>query len=432
MRSARRSRRHVPRTASLGEWHLPVSPQLGVDELTLLAASCRSLGCRTVVFAYRVACGRPLPQVPSRATLAAVARRAALDRALLRADIEDVALGVDDATRSMDGLRRFLARVGAQFDIVAVLLGADPSLLEGVDLAAAFAGDAGAQLAFPVILNVDGCSGAMSLPRRRVPPGAVVELSYSMLLASGGPRRAVGAAPQATIQALRQLLVAARRHRVLCSCGGPVIGAADVDAAAVTRAKSQVDAACLAEALCGRRDLLATNKRLCVAARAAAVKAAAAKADMARSRRREAAVALPVASRGDAAAPVPGKKPAAAAISAAAAAPAAPATRPRRARAHVAPIPAPAAEVVRLDSAVLAQLLVASRLRRGARAKQAARHWAGARAGAKPARPHRSHAADALPNRRRPRDEPDDDGPTPGPAVPPSTSRAPLSWEDAA
>ena len=74
----------------LTEWHLPVSTRLSIRELTLLASSCKSVGCHMVVFAYSAAVGRPLPEIPKQDDLQKIAKNAGLVKILTRLDIEDI------------------------------------------------------------------------------------------------------------------------------------------------------------------------------------------------------------------------------------------------------------------------------------------------------------------------------------------------------
>ena len=397
-------------TSCVGEWRVPVSPKLDVRDLTLLASSCRAVGSGVVVFSYVGAAGKPLPETPTRDELATVARDAGLRSVLTRLDLDDVS--------DVGALPKTLATAAQRFDVFAVLLENDPLLFERekevgriFDATRSIGSTAGAVRAtqrLPVIINIDGCKpGALIFPRKNMPAGACIEVSYASLVTD---RNMV---PHQLLDHLRGAMPHVARFPVLVSCGGPVVGARDLDAA-VMRVKSPVDAACLAEVVCGRRDLLLANRRLCrrvlIAKAAASLRAAA-------SRRAASATAA-----------------AAGAVKTKAAVAAAPTTTPRDpATSAVTVVEAPPS-LQRLDSALLEQILRARFTRPPSSRKSlammsdavpaTAAPATAAPATAAPAPATKAVAATGAHARRRAAKRRQRDDTKDGPAAPPSSASA--------
>ena len=256
--SSTSSLQQIEQRRYLTEWHLPVSPRLSLRDLTLLASSCKSVGCHMVVFSYRAAVGRPLPAVPTRADLNKIASASGLARILLRLDIEDIG-EVEGRTKEeeesiLKGLGTFLNRSSQIFDVFSILLAQDPLLFEKININEIFTPFL---IKCPLIINIDDCrTSQVTLPRKRVPERSVIEFSQCLFVDS---RNTINMGAMKTI---RQQLLLLKRYRILVSCGGEQILPNDVEDAVISKIRSQVDSACLTEALCGRSDFLMTNKRL--------------------------------------------------------------------------------------------------------------------------------------------------------------------------
>lgn len=258
-------------TTSLIEWRIPVSSRLTVSDLTLLASGCRSLNIQCVVFAYRGAAGKPLPEVPTREQLRQIAVHASVARVLARLDLEDITDTV--------ALPKLLTTARDRFDIFSIIVNKDdPLLFERIDVGKELQAVLSAPNSHPLIINVDACTNSsIILPRKRLPAHSVIEISYSSMcgtarndaikaiFASQQQQPKPVANPSISTQlasSLRTQLPRFSHLPLLVSCGGDVIGPQEVDAAALCRLRSPVDVAALVEVLCGRAEVLATSRSM--------------------------------------------------------------------------------------------------------------------------------------------------------------------------